>query len=202
MTENLGNAKKSEIKNETFKVSEEVKREITRYIEESYKSEVQEMIKSKKCWRRVGLSFETMAKITLALGGIFSFSSGYFDSMVLSFISGSICTSGLALLQFGAFGFKQGKKQASDLNTLLSKLELDTMPILGNEPDGLMNGNEKKIVDKGLNETIINIKPITMNGEETKKTLEEEIEEEIETNTFRKTKPKIVIINEQKPENN
>ena len=148
MTENL---KKSETK---IKVSDEVRKEISNQIEECYKSDISEMIGSKKCWRRMGLSFETLSKITVAVGGVLSFSSGYFNSTILSFVSGSVSVMSLSLLQFGSFGFKQSKKQANDLNILLKKLDLETFPVLEDDPDSLINGNEKKTVDKVVDNAI------------------------------------------------
>lgn len=91
-----------------------------------------------------------MSKVTVAIGGVLSFSSGYFGSNVLSFISGSVSMISLALLQFGTFSFKQGKKQSNSLNIILKKLDLDTMPVMGDEEDSLSNGNERKAIDKGI----------------------------------------------------
>lgn len=119
-------------------------------VEECYKSDIKETIRGKKCWRHTGMTFETMSKATVAIGGVLSFSSGYFNSNILSFISGSVSVVSLALLQFATFSFKQGKKQANDLNILLKKLDLDTMPVFEDEPESLANGNERKAVDKGL----------------------------------------------------
>ena len=86
-------------------VSDNVRKEIFEYIEQNYKDDIQEIIYGKKCWRRTGMSFETMSKITIAIGGVLSFSSGYFGSDVLSFISGSVSVISLALLQFSSFSF-------------------------------------------------------------------------------------------------
>jgi hypothetical protein len=144
MSENMIN---SETK---IKVSEEVRKEIFREIEDHYKTDIRKMIKGKICWRRTGLTFETMSKITLAVGGVLSFSSGYFNSNILSFVSGCVSVMSLSLLQFGSFGFKQGKKQADDLNILLKKLDLETIPVLEDDPDSLMNANEQKALEKGL----------------------------------------------------
>jgi hypothetical protein len=153
MTENT---KKSETKIEgkmtdaKIKFSDEVRQEIFRQVEDAYKSDIAEMINSKKCWRCMGISFETMSKIAVAIGGVLSFSSGYFGSNELSFISGSVSVLSLSLLQFGTFGFKQGKKKATDLNILLSKLDLETIPVLENDPHSLINGSEKRVFDKGF----------------------------------------------------
>jgi hypothetical protein len=145
-----------------IKVSEETRKIIFEDVEECYKSDIREAIQGKKCWRHTGLTFETISKITVAIGGVLSFSSGYFGSDVLSFISGSVSVVSLALLQFGTFSFKQGKKQANDLNILLKKLDLDTMPVMEDEPDALAIGNERKVVDKGIHNTDGDITPDTV----------------------------------------
>lgn len=132
----------------TIKVSEDTKKEIFNHVENSYKKDVNEMIMGKTCWRRTGITFETLSKILVAIGGVLSFSSGYFDSKVLSFISGSISVISLALLQFSSFGFKQAKKRANDLNILLKKLDLDTIPVIDGDLEGLINGNNKTVDNK------------------------------------------------------
>jgi hypothetical protein len=129
----------------TIKVSEEIKKEIFSNVENSYKIDINEMINSKTCWRRTGLTFETLSKITVAIGGVLSFSSGYFGSNMLSFISGSVSVLSLSFLQFGTFGFKQSKKKSHDLNILLKKLDLDTVPIIDDEQGVLTSGNNKSI---------------------------------------------------------
>lgn len=133
-----------------IKVSEETRNEIFKQIEQNYKDDIKEMIYGKKCWRRTGMTFETMSKVTLAIGSLLSFSSGYFNSNVLSFISGSISVISLALLQFGSFGFQQSKKRGNDLNVLLKKLNLDTVPIMDDDSDALTSGNNKTVADKGI----------------------------------------------------
>ena len=193
MTENTKNSETR------IKVSDEVRKEIFKQIEECYKSDVEEMIGGKKCWRRMGLTFETMSKITVAIGGVLSFSSGYFGSNILSFISGSVSVMSLSLLQFGSFGFKQGKKQANDLNILLKKLDLETVPVLEDEPDGLINGNERKATDKGFSimvdeNTRNSLSNFSATGH-SKNHLDTDLD-----NSFRKLKPKInnIIVTNEK----
>ena len=130
-----------------IKVSEDVRREIFKYVEESYKNDVGDTIGGKKCWKITGMTFETLSKITIALGGVLSFSSGYFNATVLSFVSGSVAVAGLSLLQFATFGFKQSKKRAQELNLMLEKLNLDTVPILEDDMGGAMGGNERKLTE-------------------------------------------------------
>jgi len=185
-----------------IKVSEETRKIIFADVEECYKSDIKEAIQGKKCWRHTGLTFETVSKITVAVGGVLSFSSGYFNSNILSFVSGSVSVVSLALLQFGSFSFKQGKKQANDLNILLQKLNLDTMPIMEDEPDALTNGNERKATDKGILNannidalnSVSDITPIDLDNahSDTKLATSLDIDLDIDLDSpFRKSKPKI-----------
>ena len=187
-----------------IKVSEETLRTIFADVEECYKSDIKEAIQGKKCWRHTGLTFETISKVTVAIGGVLSFSSGYFNSNILSFVSGSVSVVSLALLQFGTFSFKQGKKQANDLNILLQKLDLDTMPVMDDEPDALTNGNERKAIDKGI-PTIYDIDTLNVVSDDADTKLQNpHSNTHLDTNTdsdnhldieldnsFRKSKPKI-----------
>lgn len=115
-----------------FKVKDETKKQIMYdLIEPSYTNDIEDMIREKKCWRILGISFETISKILVATGGVLSFSAGYFkDYPNLSFISGSISTISLACLQFSSFSYIQNTKQSKELNILLKSLNLDPLPVL------------------------------------------------------------------------
>ena len=114
---------------------------IEQLIEPSYKNDINSMIKGKTCWRKTGMTFETMSKLMVAIGGVLSFSSGYFNSPLLSFISGSISTISLACLQFSSFSYIQNKKQSEQLNVLLKTLNLDIVPVQSLSDDTTATNN-------------------------------------------------------------
>ena len=114
-----------------FKIRDCVKVKIVQeLIEPFYVDDIKSMIRGKKCWKLTGQLFETISKVLVALGSILSFSSGYFEDPLLSFLAGSISTLSLATLQFASFAFLENKRQGQDLNVLLKKLDLDVVPIL------------------------------------------------------------------------
>jgi hypothetical protein len=118
------------------KISDETKIYIVeQLIEPSFKDDIKKLITDKKCWKCTGITFETVSKIMVAISGVFSFSSGYFQNPMLSFISGSIATLSLALLQFSGFSYSQNKKTGQDLNILLKSLDLETIPVLARVSD-------------------------------------------------------------------
>jgi hypothetical protein len=104
-------------------------------VEPYYKDMIKTTISGKKLWRLLGISLETSSKIMVALGGIFSFSAGYYHDDTLSFVAGSISCMSLALLQIASFSYKENKKQGEELNILLKKLNLDTIPSMVRSED-------------------------------------------------------------------
>jgi hypothetical protein len=115
---------------EKRKVSDELKIKIIQnLIEPSYYSDVVETLHGRKCWRISGHTFESISKIILAVSGILSFAAGVYDDKILSFVAGTLSTVSLATFQFSLYAFKQHKKNALELNMLLNKLDIDTIPV-------------------------------------------------------------------------
>jgi hypothetical protein len=98
-------------------------------IEPSYYGDVNETIKGRKCWRVSGHVFESMSKILLATSGVISFAAGVYDDRIMSFIAGTLSTISLATFQFSLYSFKQHKKNSMELNLLLEKINIETVPI-------------------------------------------------------------------------
>ena len=103
---------------------------IDELIEPYYKNVVKNTLNARQCWRKTGIAFETISKIMVAFGSIISFSAGVYENQTLSFVSGSISCLSLAFLQFSSFSYKENKKQSEELNVLLKKLGLETIPVL------------------------------------------------------------------------
>ena len=115
--------------NSDLNISESLKVNIVKnLIEPSYKTEIEGMIKGKRCWKITGHIFETISKIFVALGCIFSFASGYYSNTELSFVAGCVSTVSLAMIQISTFAYKENKRQVYELNILLQKLNIDTIP--------------------------------------------------------------------------
>jgi len=115
---------------EKRKVSDEFKMIIIKdLIEPSYYSDVVETLHGRKCWRISGHTFESMSKIILAVSGVLSFAAGVYDDKILSFVAGTLSTVSLATFQFSLYAFKQHKKNTLELNMMLNKLDIDTIPV-------------------------------------------------------------------------
>jgi hypothetical protein len=117
---------------EKRKVSNLLKEEILKaLVEPSYYTDVNETLKGRKCWRVSGHVFESMSKILLAISGVLSFAAGVYDDKILSFVAGTLSTVSLATFQFSLYSFKMHKKNSYELNQLLEKLDIDTLPVFG-----------------------------------------------------------------------
>ena len=116
---------------ENLKISDDTRVYIIdELIEPYYKNVVKNTLSARQCWRKTGIAFETISKIMVAFGSIISFSAGVYEDQTLSFVSGSISCLSLAFLQFSSFSYKENKKQSEELNVLLKKLGLETIPVL------------------------------------------------------------------------
>jgi len=152
LTSNYSTSENNNFKSKPEKeISEDIKIQIVKeLIEPMYVNDVKSTIQGKKCWRLTGQIFETMSKILVAIGGIISFSSGYYNNPTLSFVAGSVSTVSLATLQFSSFSYGENKKQSSELNVLLEKLNIDTIPELNRQVD--MSPSLKKEADSSIEE--------------------------------------------------
>ena len=134
-----------------FKIRDVVKIGIVQdLIEPFYVDDIKSMIRGKKYWKLSGQVFETVSKILVAVGSVMSFSSGYFDDPLLGFLAGTISTMSLATLQFASFSYMENKKQGKDLNVLLKKLNLDTIPVLERQQES--QHIEQSIYGKNIND--------------------------------------------------
>ena len=143
-----------------FKIRDTIKIKIVHdLIEPFYVDDIKAMIRGKKYWKLSGQIFETVSKVLVAVGGIISFSSGYFNDPILSFLAGSISTLSLATLQFSSFAYMENKKQGQDLNVLLKKLNLDVIPVLERRTDSvqppMMNERQSDIIAVVDNQVIV-----------------------------------------------
>lgn len=102
---------------------------LTTLVEPSYYTDVNETIRGRKCWRVSGHVFESFSKILLAVSSVLSFAAGVYDDKILSFVAGTLSTTSLACFQFSLYSMRMHKKNSLELNQLLEKLNIETVPI-------------------------------------------------------------------------
>jgi hypothetical protein len=116
----------------------------TSILQPNYINEISEFIKGRTRWRTIGLTFETVSKLLMGAGSILSFASGVYSNTNYSFIAGSISTLSVVSLQFATFCYKESKQSTDDLNTLLRKLQLDTIPDLNVSLNDIDDSKQKE----------------------------------------------------------
>ena len=97
-------------------------------IQPNYIHDIQGHINAKNSWKCVSISFETTSKVLLGCSTVLSFASGVYINNTLSFIAGSVSTLSLVCMQFSNFSKRESKRSTEELNILLKKLNIDTVP--------------------------------------------------------------------------
>lgn len=113
-------------------VSDNLRRELMNgYIEPYYKKLIIETLDARSVYKKVGMIFETTSKLCIALSSILSFSTGYSEDNTEYFAatSGSIGCLSLGLMQIASYAYKEQLRQSRELNSILKKLRLETIPV-------------------------------------------------------------------------
>lgn len=128
---------------------------MTELIEPSYYTDIKEMLEDRKYWRHVGDNFSTISKIFVGLSGVFSFASGNYQNVNFSFIAGTISILSLVCLQFSSYSIKESKRKTEELNNILSKLNISTIPIFekNTEYDKIENKDDDEKYEKDDKDT-------------------------------------------------
>jgi hypothetical protein len=118
-----------------YNISNELKQEILiNLIEPNIKADIATNFKLKKIFKKIGLTFETMSKLFVGIASILSFATGVYHYTSLSFLSGTSSVISLVLLQYSSYAYRESKKNISEINTLLSKLNIDIdIKVIGSE---------------------------------------------------------------------
>lgn len=97
--------------------------ELQTYLEEqvvlpSIQQEVEKLIKSKKIWYYLSIISETISQICSAIATILSFSAGFYQLSILSFLSGIINIISLLLLLFTKYCNEQNNRCITQLQKI------------------------------------------------------------------------------------
>ena len=121
-----------ELMEDVMYVSDALRRELmTAYIEPYYKKAIVELLDAKSFYKKIGMIFETTAKLCVAVSSILSFSTGYSHKNTEYFAatSGSIGCLSLGLMQVASYAYKEQIRQSKELNGILKKLRLQTIHV-------------------------------------------------------------------------
>ena len=114
---------------ESVHISHDIKKDIViSLIEPTYKNEIRNNLNLKKNFKYFGRLFETLSKFFLGVSSIMSFASGIYKFQILSFMAGTSSVVSLVLLQYSSFSYRESKKITIEINSMLKKLNIDTIP--------------------------------------------------------------------------
>jgi hypothetical protein len=132
--------------NSQLMLSDDLKQDIlTNLIEPSFKEDISANLKLKKKFKKLGLYFETISKLFVGISSILSFSSGMYKYQVLAFLSGTSAVISLVTLQYASYSYRESKKLSIEINTVLNKLHIETIPEIKGISDDY--GSEKNSVE-------------------------------------------------------
>lgn len=110
-------------------LSDDLKQDIlTNLVEPSFKDDISTNLKLKKKFKKLGLFFETVSKLFVGISSILSFSSGIYKYEILAFLSGTSSVLSLVTLQYSSYSYRESKKLSAEINTVLEKLHIETIP--------------------------------------------------------------------------
>ena len=99
----------------------------TELVEKNYYEDVAYNIKSKSRWKIIADITEAIARILSGVSVVLAFAAGFFNYMLLSFISGCFGTLALVLLHFSSYSMNESKERTEQVNRILAKIGIDTI---------------------------------------------------------------------------
>lgn len=118
---------------ELIYVSDELRHDLMEtLISPYYRQLIADTLTAKKFYKRLGMVLETSSKVFVAGGSILSFATGYYDDedKLLSVFAGSVGALSLGLMQVASFSYKEHLRLSKELNSILHKLKIETLPIM------------------------------------------------------------------------
>lgn len=100
----------------------------TELIEKTYYNDVKRNLRERCLCKCAGDISEALAHIFAGIGVVLSFSAGFFNLYILSFLAGCFGTIALILLQCSSYSMKESRERTDEVNILLDKLGLSDIP--------------------------------------------------------------------------
>tara|TARA_B110000483_G_scaffold239904_1_gene319381 strand:+ start:2547 stop:3137 length:591 start_codon:yes stop_codon:yes gene_type:complete len=149
--------------NDIIYVSDNLRRELMNgYIEPYYKKLIVETLDARSLYKRMGMVFETTSKLCIAMSSILSFSTGYSENNTQYFAAtaGSIGCLSLGLMQIASFAYKEQVRQSRELNGILKKLRLQTIPV---ERHSSVDTRAGSIAERAMQPTVCGVSNLASN---------------------------------------
>lgn len=121
---------------------EETVAEIRKYVNKRYFDDIKWNLRSGSCWQFNSNIFEALGHILLGLGAILSFSTGFFDYMLLSFIAGCVTTSAMVCLKFSSYASGESSQRIDRANLICKELGIKDVVDTNDATDDTSDQND------------------------------------------------------------
>ena len=122
------------------------KNRINNLINQNYYSDLKYNIGSKSRLKIISDWSDGLAQLLMGISVVLAFAAGYFDHYILSFIAGCMGTISMVVLKFSSYAMKESKERTDQVNLILRKLGIDTIPIVNTDSiaESIMSILDKK----------------------------------------------------------
>jgi hypothetical protein len=117
------------------------KQHIVEKINDQYYRDIELGLIGRSGWKTTGDVSETLGYIFLGISTMVSFSAGFFDIRMLSFVAGCVGIFSSLLFKFALYAMAQSKERTDEVNKILMKIGIEK--IVDISPDQLFEETHK-----------------------------------------------------------
>ena len=114
----------------------ETRTRIKEKLNKTIEHDITDTIRWRYIWRKSGNVTEGLSLITSLVSTVLSFSAGAFNHTTLAFAAGCLGSVSLALMRATSYSMKESKEREEQLNILLEKARITSIPSLIQNEDG------------------------------------------------------------------
>jgi len=123
------------------------KQHIIEMINDRYNEDIKIGLANRSGWKTTGDVSETLGYVLLGASTIISFSAGFFDIRVLSFVAGCVGICSSLLLKFALYSMTQSKESTNEINKILTKIGIDNVVDISDPtPKTILTQNEETVI--------------------------------------------------------
>lgn len=100
----------------------------TELIEPTYYRDIKYNIWGKSSLKLVSDISEILSQVLLGMSVVFAFSAGFFNLLVLAYVSGCLGTCSTVLSKFSSYTKSESKERTEQVNIILEKLGIEEIP--------------------------------------------------------------------------
>ena len=121
------------IKNRDIDINTLSKEQLKDYIvkdllQPSIIADIQDMLKWKYWWRKIGNYLSTLSHLLIIISAIFAFAETYFQQLWIAFAAGCISLFGVYVARAADLAHKESESHTKEINKLLKDMNIEEIP--------------------------------------------------------------------------